>query len=487
MLGIHGVGRDRADYYLSDLARELPVSGPGRWAGTAAEGLGLGGTGRARGVPPAAREPASGRGSRARDRDGSPWRPSTSPSARRNRPACSSHWAAPTRRARSWPRTPRRSPARSRISSSTASPPPGGPVPARAVLPTSGALAAVFTHGVSRNGDPHLHSHVVLANLVHGGDGRWSACDRRGIDAHRMAASAVYEAHLRAGSAPRPSACAGPAVPGARPRSRASGRSCWANSRRRGADIRRHMYERGVHARPGRPHRLGGDPSRQGARRTLRRPRGPLAATGPRRRRPPGARARPRARRGPAVLDEHRFAGVICPHRPRRGPPSRRRGGIRRGRPRRRHRLGSSSGSSPTGCPPGPARSGRAAAATPHGRPGQPPPARPGPPSGRPRRPRGVARRRPRPGRLPGQVGPGATRRSRSATARRTAWPPCRPSRLADHVRTEREVAAARARLGWREPVSGGAWAGTLTQRPRPRCAPGAPSCARRREELAPG
>ena len=34
--------------------------------------------------------------------------------------------------------------------------------PARVVLPTSGAVAAVFTHGVSRNGDPHVHSHVVL-------------------------------------------------------------------------------------------------------------------------------------------------------------------------------------------------------------------------------------------------------------------------------------------------------------------------------------
>ena len=41
MLGIHGVGRDRADYYLSDLARELPVSMPGRWTGAAAAALGL--------------------------------------------------------------------------------------------------------------------------------------------------------------------------------------------------------------------------------------------------------------------------------------------------------------------------------------------------------------------------------------------------------------------------------------------------------------
>ena len=40
MLGIHGIGRDRADYYLSDLARELPVAGPGQWAGSAAAEIG---------------------------------------------------------------------------------------------------------------------------------------------------------------------------------------------------------------------------------------------------------------------------------------------------------------------------------------------------------------------------------------------------------------------------------------------------------------
>ena len=41
MLGIHGVGRHRADYYLSDLGPELPAPEPGRWAGGAAAGLGL--------------------------------------------------------------------------------------------------------------------------------------------------------------------------------------------------------------------------------------------------------------------------------------------------------------------------------------------------------------------------------------------------------------------------------------------------------------
>ena len=40
--------------------------------------------------------------------------------------------------------------------------------PEQAVLATSGVAAGVFTHGVNRNLDPHLHSHVVMANLVHG-------------------------------------------------------------------------------------------------------------------------------------------------------------------------------------------------------------------------------------------------------------------------------------------------------------------------------
>jgi hypothetical protein len=59
-------------------------------------------------------------------------------------------------------------------------------------------VAGSFTHGVSRNLDPHLHSHVVVANVVHGEDGRWSACDQRGLWAHAPAAGAVYESHLRA-------------------------------------------------------------------------------------------------------------------------------------------------------------------------------------------------------------------------------------------------------------------------------------------------
>jgi conjugative relaxase-like TrwC/TraI family protein len=62
----------------------------------------------------------------------------------------------------------------------------------------SGLLAAAFRHRTSRAGDPQLHTHVVIANLVHGADGRWSALDARMIYAHAKTAGYLYEARLRA-------------------------------------------------------------------------------------------------------------------------------------------------------------------------------------------------------------------------------------------------------------------------------------------------
>ncbi|MGH8980658.1 MAG: MobF family relaxase [Acidimicrobiales bacterium] len=67
----------------------------------------------------------------------------------------------------------------------------------RHVEPARGLVSALFTHGVSRALDPHLHSHVVVANLTHGVDGRWSALDGRGLFAHGRAAGALYDAELR--------------------------------------------------------------------------------------------------------------------------------------------------------------------------------------------------------------------------------------------------------------------------------------------------
>jgi conjugative relaxase-like TrwC/TraI family protein len=67
----------------------------------------------------------------------------------------------------------------------------------RSVLPVTGATAAAFTHGLSRAGDPHLHTHVLVANLAQGTDGRWSALDSRGLFAHARAAGELYRAQLR--------------------------------------------------------------------------------------------------------------------------------------------------------------------------------------------------------------------------------------------------------------------------------------------------
>jgi len=67
----------------------------------------------------------------------------------------------------------------------------------REVLAVRGIVGAAFTHGVSRALDPHLHSHVLVANLAQGSDGRWSALDARGLFAHARAAGVLYEGHLR--------------------------------------------------------------------------------------------------------------------------------------------------------------------------------------------------------------------------------------------------------------------------------------------------
>lgn len=69
----------------------------------------------------------------------------------------------------------------------------------RVASPVDGLVAASFTHGVSRALDPHLHSHVVVANLARGEDGRWRALDGRGLYAHAQAAGSLYDAVLRHG------------------------------------------------------------------------------------------------------------------------------------------------------------------------------------------------------------------------------------------------------------------------------------------------
>ena len=62
-----------------------------------------------------------------------------------------------------------------------------------------GFVAAAFRHRTSRAADPHLHTHVLAANLVHAPcDGRWSALDARPLYAWAKTAGYLYEAQLRA-------------------------------------------------------------------------------------------------------------------------------------------------------------------------------------------------------------------------------------------------------------------------------------------------
>jgi conjugative relaxase-like TrwC/TraI family protein len=65
-------------------------------------------------------------------------------------------------------------------------------------IATSGVIGAAFEHHTSRADDPQLHTHVLLLNLTHGLDGRWSALDSRTLHRQATTASYLYQARLRA-------------------------------------------------------------------------------------------------------------------------------------------------------------------------------------------------------------------------------------------------------------------------------------------------
>nr|MBA3430260.1 relaxase domain-containing protein [Actinomycetota bacterium] len=64
-------------------------------------------------------------------------------------------------------------------------------------IDSSGFVAAAFRHRTSRAGDPLLHTHVLVANLIHGDDGKWSALDGRLLYSHAKTAGYLYQAQLR--------------------------------------------------------------------------------------------------------------------------------------------------------------------------------------------------------------------------------------------------------------------------------------------------
>jgi conjugative relaxase-like TrwC/TraI family protein len=62
----------------------------------------------------------------------------------------------------------------------------------------SGFVAAAYQHRTSRAQDPHLHTHVIVANLAQGSDGVWRALDGEPILKHyRLAAGYLYQSQLR--------------------------------------------------------------------------------------------------------------------------------------------------------------------------------------------------------------------------------------------------------------------------------------------------
>jgi conjugative relaxase-like TrwC/TraI family protein len=61
-----------------------------------------------------------------------------------------------------------------------------------------GFVAAAYRHRTSRAQDPHLHTHVIVANLARSSDGKWRALDGEAIlKTYRLAAGYLYEANLR--------------------------------------------------------------------------------------------------------------------------------------------------------------------------------------------------------------------------------------------------------------------------------------------------
>lgn len=65
-----------------------------------------------------------------------------------------------------------------------------------AQIDTRGLIAAAFDHFDSREGDPHLHTHVVVANRVQGADGKWRTLDSKALYRAVVAMSRTHDALL---------------------------------------------------------------------------------------------------------------------------------------------------------------------------------------------------------------------------------------------------------------------------------------------------
>jgi conjugative relaxase-like TrwC/TraI family protein len=108
-----------------------------------------------------------------------------------------------------------------------------------------GVAGAGFLHRTSRALDPHLHTHVVVANLGRAPDSTWSALDARGAYAHASTTAALYHAHLRHELTERLGVEWGPLDRG-RADVAGIGREVRGAFSRRSAQIEAHLVERGL-------------------------------------------------------------------------------------------------------------------------------------------------------------------------------------------------------------------------------------------------
>jgi len=63
-------------------------------------------------------------------------------------------------------------------------------------IDTRGLVIAAFEHRMSREQDPNIHTHAIIANRVQCADGKWRTVDGRAIYAASVGARAVYEQAL---------------------------------------------------------------------------------------------------------------------------------------------------------------------------------------------------------------------------------------------------------------------------------------------------
>ena len=61
-------------------------------------------------------------------------------------------------------------------------------------------VAATFRHEASRNLDPQLHTHAVVANMVQGEDGKWRTMANETLYRRKMLAGMVYRSELARGA-----------------------------------------------------------------------------------------------------------------------------------------------------------------------------------------------------------------------------------------------------------------------------------------------